>query len=361
MHVVIVYGTRPEIIKLIPLILEIKAHPGLRLSIVNTGQHKEMVRELELLFNIVPDFSLDTMQHDQTLTDILRNVAGKIEPVLKELRPDIVLVQGDTSTVATVGTVCFYNRIPVGHVEAGLRSYNLEEPFPEEFNRRVISIMARLNFAPTAQAADNLMREGIPADKIFVTGNTIVDMVGLARQRVPAGADGAGKKILVTAHRRENHGGGIDNICTAIKQVSRRFPDLVFTWPVHPNPNVKHTVYKQLEGLNNIHLTAPLGYIDLISEIDSSYLVWSDSGGIQEECPSFRKPLLILRNLTERPEVVSSGFGELVGTDTGLIVRRTTELLEDQESYRRMTNGSNPFGDGTAARQIVGILTQYNK
>src|SRR5579872_1600212 len=242
MHVAIVYGTRPEIIKLIPLILEIKAHPGLRLSIVNTGQHKEMVRELEQLFDVVPDFSLDTMQHDQTLTDILRNVAGKIEPVLKELRPDIVLVQGDTSTVATVGTVCFYNRIPVGHVEAGLRSYTLEEPFPEEFNRRVISIMAHLTFAPTAQAADNLLREGIPADKIFVTGNTIVDMVGLARQRVPAGTNGTTRKILVTAHRRENHGEGIYNICAAIKQVSRKFPDLQFTWPVHPNPNVKDAV-----------------------------------------------------------------------------------------------------------------------
>lgn len=361
MHVAVVYGTRPEIIKLIPLILEIKEHKGLRLSIVNTGQHKEMVQELEQLFGIVPDYSLDIMRHDQTLTDIMTNVAIAIEPVLKDLRPDIVLLQGDTSTVATVGTICFYNKIPVGHVEAGLRSYNLEEPFPEEFNRRVISIMARLNFAPTAKSADNLLREGIPSDRIFVTGNTVVDMVRLARQRIPQHSNGTERKILVTAHRRENHGEGINNICAAIRQVSKQFPDIVFTWPVHPNPNVKQAVYQQLQGLDNIRLTNPLGYMDLIKEIDSSILVWSDSGGIQEECPSFKKPLLILRNLTERPEVVTSGFGELVGTDTDRIVRRTVELLSDEESYRQMTSGVNPFGDGTASRQIVDILYEYNK
>ncbi|WP_431212344.1 non-hydrolyzing UDP-N-acetylglucosamine 2-epimerase [Puia sp. P3] len=361
MHVAVVYGTRPEIIKLIPLILEIKEHRDLKLSIVNTGQHKEMVHELEQLFGIVPDYSLDIMRHDQTLTDIMKNVAITVEPVLKELRPDIVILQGDTSTVATVGTICFYNKIPVGHVEAGLRSYNLEEPFPEEFNRRVISIMARLNFAPTAQSADNLLREGIPAEKIFVTGNTVVDMVRLARQRITQHSNGTERKILVTAHRRENHGEGIDNIIAAIKEVSRLYPDLVFTWPVHPNPNVKQTVYQQLQGMKNIRLTDPMGYMDLIKEIDTSFLVWSDSGGIQEECPSFKKPLLILRNITERPEVVTSGFGELIGTDTDRIVRRTVELLSDNESYRKMTSGKNPFGDGTASRQIVDILRDYYK
>jgi UDP-N-acetylglucosamine 2-epimerase len=221
--------------------------------------------------------------------------------------------------------------------------------------------MARLNFAPTAQSADNLLREGIPAEKIFVTGNTVVDMVRLARQRITQHSNGTERKILVTAHRRENHGEGIDNIIAAIKEVSRLYPDLVFTWPVHPNPNVKQTVYQQLQGMKNIRLTDPMGYMDLIKEIDTSFLVWSDSGGIQEECPSFKKPLLILRNITERPEVVTSGFGELIGTDTDRIVRRTVELLSDSESYRKMTSGKNPFGDGTASRQIVDILRDYYK
>jgi UDP-N-acetylglucosamine 2-epimerase (non-hydrolysing) len=361
MKITIVYGTRPEIIKLIPLILKLKEDPRFSLSIVNTGQHKEMVEELERVFQIVPDYSLEVMRHDQTLTDILTNVSVRVEPVLKEVRPDIVLLQGDTSTVATVGTVCFYNKIPIGHVEAGLRSYNLDEPFPEEFNRRVISIMARLNFAPTAQSAENLLREGVPKEKVFVTGNTIVDMVQLARRRAGTNPATGGKKILITAHRRENHGEGISNICTAIRQMNEKFPDVFFTWPVHPNPNVKNVVYRELAGLTNIRLTEPLGYIELIREIDSSFLVWSDSGGIQEECPSFRKPVLILRNLTERPEVVTSGYGELVGTDTDRIVCRTSQLLSDEASYKSMVQGRNPFGDGTASDQIVRILSEFDK
>jgi UDP-N-acetylglucosamine 2-epimerase (non-hydrolysing) len=361
MKIAIVYGTRPEIIKLVPLILKMKAHPDIRLTLISTGQHREMVREVEELFHITPDYSLDIMQPDQTLTDILTNVAAKIEPVLKEAGPDIVLLQGDTSTVATVGTVCFYNKIPVGHVEAGLRSFSLEEPFPEEFNRRVISILAEYNFAPTQQSADNLAREGVPSHKISITGNTIVDMVHLVQKTFLAGPAAPGRKILITAHRRENHGQGILNICAAIRQVSEAFPDIRFIWPVHPNPNVKQVVYQALENVKNIHLTPPLSYIELIREMNESFLVWSDSGGIQEECPSFKKPLLILRNNTERPEVVTSGFGELVGTDTGLIVARTAALLKDEESYRRMSQGTNPFGDGTASDRIINILLGPNK
>jgi len=356
MKVVIVYGTRPEIIKLVPLILLMRKEPGIELQLINTGQHKEMVEEIEKLFGISPEYSLGIMQHNQTLTDILINVASRIEPVLKKIQPHVVVVQGDTSTVATVGTVCFYNQIPVGHVEAGLRSYNLEEPFPEEFNRRVISIMARYNFAPTPQAAANLVREGVNKDNIYVTGNTIVDMVQLAQGRLASSAHANGRQILITAHRRENHGEGIKNICNAVKKMSAAFPELHFTWPVHPNPNVKEVVYHELGQLSAVTLVPPLSYMELISALHQSDLVWSDSGGIQEECPSFRKPVLILRNVTERPEVVESGFGELVGTNTDRIVGRSTELLQKKEEYHKMTAGQNPFGDGTASRQITDIL-----
>ena len=299
------------------------------LKIINIGQHKEMVSEVEELFTIVPHYSLDVMQHDQTLTDILQNVSVKVEPILKEIRPDIVLLQGDTSSAATVGTICFYNKIPVGHVEAGLRSGNLAEPFPEEFNRRVISIVAHLNFAPTQLAADNLLREGIPAQRVVVTGNTIVDMVELVRGGIHADKNGESRKILITAHRRENHGTGIYDICAAVKKIAMEFPDVYFTWPVHPNPSVKDMVYKELSGLKNVILKSPLNYLELIKELDESYIVWSDSGGIQEECPSFKKPLLILRNVTERPEVVTSGFGELVGTDAERIVTADFPIIKE--------------------------------
>jgi UDP-N-acetylglucosamine 2-epimerase (non-hydrolysing) len=363
MRIAIVYGTRPEIIKLVPLILKMQAQNGIELTLINTGQHREMVGEIEKLFGITPDYSLDIMQHNQTLTDILQNVARTVEPVLKTVNPDIVLLQGDTSTVATVGTICFYNKIPVGHVEAGLRSYNLDEPFPEEFNRRIISIMAKFNFAPTLQSAENLLKEGVAADKIIVTGNTVVDMVELAKMKlIHTGNQHNGKspkKILITAHRRENHGEGILNICAAVKQMNRDFPDLHFIWPVHPNPNVKSVIYQELEGLNNVVLSAPLNYMELIKALDESFLVWSDSGGIQEECPSFRKPVLILRNVTERPEVVTSGFGELVGTDTGLIVRKSSTLLSDPKVYESMTTGTNPFGDGTASLKIISTIVEY--
>jgi UDP-N-acetylglucosamine 2-epimerase (non-hydrolysing) len=361
MKIAIVYGTRPEIIKLTPLILRLKENDSIELTLINTGQHKEMVSEIETLFGLRPHFSLEVMQHNQTLTDILRNVAFRVEGVLKELSPNLVLLQGDTSTVASVGMVCFYNKIPVGHVEAGLRSYNLEEPYPEEFNRRVISIMAELNFAPTLKAADNLMREGVPADKIAVTGNTIVDMVQLARKRINLDNKMIVRKILITAHRRENHGVGIKNICEAIKAMNKKFPDLRFVWPVHPNPNVQETVYNELDGLDNVQLTEPLGYIELMRELEESYLIWSDSGGIQEECPSFGKPVLILRNVTERPEVVTSGFGKLVGTDVGRIIELSSRLLTDKDEYRRMTLGTNPFGDGTASDKIVEAILKKVK
>lgn len=356
MNIAVIYGTRPEIIKLVPLIMKLRQQPSVKLTLINTGQHREMVSEVEKLFHLKADFSLNVMQHDQSLTTILLNVAEKIEPVLKSLKPKVVLLQGDTTTVATVGTVCFYNKIPVGHVEAGLRSYNLAEPFPEEFNRRTISIMAEFNFAPTKLSADNLIKEGIHKDKVFITGNTIVDMVQLVRRKVKSQGLAKRKKILITAHRRENHGGGLLNICSAVARVIERFPEIEFKWPVHPNPNVKETVYAELGKSKNVFLVPPLDYFSLVKELEESYLVWSDSGGIQEECPSFKKPLLILRNVTERPEVVSSGFGILVGTNADAIVENTTRLLNSKKAYFDMIQGQNPFGDGKASDAIVEIL-----
>ncbi|MGN6415927.1 MAG: non-hydrolyzing UDP-N-acetylglucosamine 2-epimerase [Pseudobacter sp.] len=358
MKISVVYGTRPEIIKLVPLILQMQQNPAIELVLISTGQHREMVEEIEGYFNIRPHYNLNIMQHNQSLTDIMLNVTAKIDPVLKEEKPDVVLVQGDTSTVATVGTVCFYNKIPVGHIEAGLRSYNLEEPFPEEFNRRLISIFARYNFAPTAQAAQNLLREGVSPDRVFVTGNTIVDMVQLVKKKGMVNSTPARRKVLITAHRRENYGAGILNICTAVKRMAAEYPELDFVWPVHPNPNVKEVVYRELGDLPQLTLTPPMNYFELINQLNDAYLVWSDSGGIQEECPSFKKPVLILRNVTERPEVVENGFGELVGTEVDRIVSRSVQLLEDDAAYLAMTSGANPFGDGTTSQQIIDLLLQ---
>ncbi len=361
MKISIVYGTRPELLKLVPLIKVFKDDPDFELTVINTGQHQEMLTEIERRFEIVPDFKLDSMKAFQSLTRLHTRICDLIEPILLDIKPELVLLQGDTATVAAVGLVCFFNKIAVGHVEAGLRSFNLEEPFPEEFNRRSISIFAKYNFAPTELSANNLRNEKVDTSSIFVTGNTIVDMVRIMRTKHLNGTEVSGKQILVTSHRRENHGDGILNICNAIKEVSKKHPDLKFIWPLHPNPNVKGVVEDQLGSLKNVMLTAPMDYFDLVKVLESSYLVWTDSGGIQEECPSFVKPCLILRNVTERPEVVDSGFGMLVGTNEELIVTETLRLLEDQTLYKQRISGSNPFGDGFAADQIKEIIKKERR
>jgi len=357
MKVVVVYGTRPELIKMIPVIYALKKS-SLNTIVINTGQHKEMVAELERDFDITPDISLEIMTANQTLTDILVNVAKAIDPVLKEIDPDLVLLQGDTSTVATVGTVCFYNKFKVGHVEAGLRSFDMMQPFPEEFNRRIISLFATLNFAPTLRSKQNLLNEGVNDAAIFVTGNTVVDMIKLVQEKFFENVPVDKNKILITAHRRENHGEGIRNVCTSISKMLGEFPDLKFVWPIHPNPNVRAALDKELLNNERITFCDPLNYISLAKELKSSYLVWTDSGGIQEECPSFKKPVLILRNVTERPEVVDSGFGVLTGTDPDVVCDYTRRLLTSETYYQQMISGSNPFGDGTAAKQIVEIIKQ---
>lgn len=343
---------------MIPVIYALK-QSDIKAVIINTGQHKEMVSELERDFDIKPDISLEVMMANQTLTDILVNVAKAIDPVLREISPDLVLLQGDTSTVATVGTVCFYNKFKVGHVEAGLRSFDMMQPFPEEFNRRIISLFASLNFAPTFKSKQNLLNEGVSSKAIFVTGNTVVDMIKLVQEKFFENVPVDKNKILITAHRRENHGEGIRNVCTSISTMLAEFPDLKFVWPIHPNPNVRAAIDKELLTNNRVTFCDPLNYISLAKELKSSYLVWTDSGGIQEECPSFKKPVLILRNVTERPEVVDSGFGVLTGTDPEIVCDHTRRLLKDEEYYKQMISGINPFGDGTAAKQIVEIIKQH--
>lgn len=357
-RIAIVYGTRPELIKLVPLILKMQKHPLISLCIINTGQHIEMVEDVETAFNIKPDYNMDIMQHNQSLTDILINVAKGIETIIKNERFDLMIVQGDTSTASTVATVSFYNKLKIAHVEAGLRSFNIIEPFPEEFNRKLISLIASYNFAPTVTACNNLLKEGIPTGNIYLVGNTIVDMVKMLKDNPDYQQQGFNKKkILITAHRRENHGTGIKNICRAVKIIAQKYPGIIFTWPVHPNPNVLEIVTKELQHIKEVTLTKPLSYLQLTKELNESFMVWTDSGGIQEECPSFQKPVLILRNVTERPEVVDAGFGIIVGSDTEKIVQAAIGLLENDSLYKAMTSGKNPFGDGNTCETIIKILT----
>lgn len=356
--IVIVYGTRPELIKLIPLIKLMKANNQINLLLINTGQHKEMVEELEQVFDITPNINLNIMQHNQSLNQIMINVAQAINPILIKEKPAIVLVQGDTSTASTVATTCFYNKIPVGHIEAGLRSFNIYEPYPEEFNRKVISLLATFNFTPTTNATNNLLAEGVNKATIFEVGNTIVDMVALVKEKYIQNITYNENLILITAHRRENHGEGILAICKAIKKLVTTHPHLKFIWPLHPNPNVKDVVTNELKDIANVQLTVPLSYLSLTQIMQSCKLIWSDSGGIQEECPSFKKPVLILRNVTERPEVVTSGFGKIVGTNIDEIVKQTILILSNDEVYQSMIEGKNPFGNGTASQQIINIILE---
>jgi len=355
MRIFIVYGTRPELIKVAPLILKLQEIPSVALTIVSTGQHKEMLTSLEKLFGITPDVSLAIMTTNQTVNSVVSKVIAKVDELIIDRQPELVFVQGDTATVLGTAMACFYSKIKVAHIEAGLRSFDLEHPFPEEFNRKVVSIFADYNFAPTALSASNLLKEGVSEDKVFVTGNTVIDALKILSQKVVAKSQPK-RTILVTAHRRENHGSGMLAICEAIKTLLSERSDLSFVWPLHPNPNVKEFVERQMAGVEGITFTPPMDYLSLIEIMKSSYLIWTDSGGIQEEAPSFKKPVIILREVTERPEVVTAGFGELTGTNTSLILESTRKLLDDELYYQSRVSGKNPFGDGDACEQIIEIL-----
>ncbi|HYJ86607.1 MAG TPA: UDP-N-acetylglucosamine 2-epimerase (non-hydrolyzing) [Pyrinomonadaceae bacterium] len=364
--VVTIVGTRPEVIKMAPVVIELERRKSqFDHLLVTTSQHREMLFPALAMFGMKPDVDLDLMQENQALASFASRSLSALSNLFAELSPEIILVQGDTTTVMTAALAAFYSGIRIGHVEAGLRSFQKRNPFPEEINRRIAGCIANLHFAPTECARDNLLREGIPAEDIFITGNTIVDAL---RSIPPVSAfeepllEGikfdTSRILLVTVHRRENHGPNLKSICTALKMLVGRFANLEIVFPVHLNPNVRGMVYEELGQTAGIHLTEPLSYRDLLGVMSRCYLILTDSGGIQEEAVSFDKPVLVLREVTERPEVIEVGAGKLIGTKTESIIDEVSDLLVNQQRYELMSNAKNPFGDGHAAARIVDILSQ---
>jgi UDP-N-acetylglucosamine 2-epimerase (non-hydrolysing) len=356
--VCLVIGTRPEAIKMAPVIAAIRSHPGLRPLVVTTAQHREMLSQALDVFGIVPDIDLGLMQDGQNLGVFTSRAMQALTDCFIEHQPQFLLVQGDTSTVTAAAMAAFYQGIPIGHIEAGLRSFDLSSPFPEEINRRIATCTATFHFAPTNAARSNLVAEGVPEGDIFVTGNTVVDalqMIG-ARSRFDTAAleavNWSRPVILATVHRRESQGPALEEICDALDEIVRE-RDVSIVFPVHLNPRVRDVVHQRLGASERIHLVDPLPYPDLLEVMRRCTIVLSDSGGIQEEVPSFRKPILILRDTTERPEVVDAGFGRLVGTGRQAIVEWSMRLLGDEVLRARMSAGANPFGDGRAAARIA--------
>lgn len=359
----LVIGTRPEAIKMAPVVAAIRAHPNLEPLVIATTQHREMLKQALDVFGITPDVDLGLMQNGQNLGVFTSRAMHALTDTFLEYKPDFLLVQGDTSTVTAAALAAFYQGIPIGHIEAGLRSFDLSSPFPEEVNRRVATCTATVHFAPTNEARRNLVAEGIPEGDIFVTGNTVVDAIQMVPRRdhfdTPALNQvpwTSRRVLLTTVHRRESLGDHLESICDALVSIVETHPEVHIVFPVHLNPRVREPVLRRLGAHPQITLLDPLPYPDLLEVMRRVYFVLSDSGGIQEEVPTFRKPILILRDCTERPEVVTAGFGELVGSDAATIVARTSALLGDDVLYRRRSSGENPFGDGTAAIQIANVV-----
>ena len=366
MRILCVFGTRPEAIKFIPVIKELNAR-NIDTIICDTGQHKEMTEQVLDLAGIKPDINLEIMQPNQTLTQVTLAMLEKMDTVLDEYNPDCVLVLGDTNTAFAATLAAYYKKIAVGHIEAGLRSGDIYAPFPEEVNRRMASTIAKFHFAPTEDAKSNLIKENI-SDNIYVTGNTVVDALLYFRDKLYNDANLLNeietalpffntdkKTILVTAHRRENFGDGFKNICDALLEIANR-DDTQIVLPVHPNPNVKNIVEEKLGNTPNIHLIPPQHYLPFIYMMDKSYLIMTDSGGIQEEAPTLGRPIIVMRKNTERPEGVDAGTAILVGTNREKIVSSVFELLDNENSYNKMSKAHNPYGDGNAASKIVKIL-----
>ncbi|MGH2819188.1 MAG: non-hydrolyzing UDP-N-acetylglucosamine 2-epimerase [Actinomycetota bacterium] len=364
MKVLSVFGTRPEAIKMAPVVRELERHPAhIESRVCVTGQHRTMLDQVLDLFGITPDHDLDVMRDGQSPTQVAARVMASLEPILKVERPDWILVQGDTTTVTAAALAAFYARVRVGHVEAGLRSFELHNPFPEEMNRRLATVMADLHFAPTEGALENLIFEGVPFERTLVTGNTVIDALQqvAAMDYHPAGGPLAGlswnkRLVLVTSHRRENHGAPLESICRAVLDIAATQPDVEVAFTIHPNPTVRETVYPLLSGVPNIRLLPPLEYLPLVHLLTRCDLVLTDSGGLQEEAPSLGKPVLVLRDNTERPEAVKAGTVRLVGTERAAIRSAALELLRDEDSYRRMARAVNPYGDGHASPRIVEAL-----
>ncbi len=367
MKILSIFGTRPEAIKMAPVVHELAKRDDIESHVCVTAQHREMLDQVLSLFEIEPDIDLNLMRPNQSLAQITASVFTHLDPILEKMKPDWVLVQGDTTTVMSAALNAYYRRIKVGHVEAGLRTHNKWEPFPEEVNRRVAGITADLHFAPTKWSRNNLLKEGVDAEIVHVTGNPVIDALKfVAAQKVPTRVSSlistfAPKRlILVTAHRRENHGQPLEQICIALKEIASRW-DVEILYPVHLNPNVKNPVHRLLGNVENITLLEPLEYLPLVHLMKNVDLVLTDSGGIQEEAPAFGVPVLVLRDVTERPEGVQAGTLKLVGTDKERIVREANYLLNDSLAHAAMAQAVNPFGDGHSAEKIVNLLENFEK
>jgi len=363
LKVTVVIGTRPEAIKMCPVVYELKKNKLFKTVVLVTGQHKEMLSQVLKIFEVEPDYDLRLMEEDQSLSRLSSKAIPAMEKVLKDERPDILLVQGDTTTSFVASLAALYEHISVGHVEAGLRTYKKYYPFPEEMNRKLISVISDINFAPTKSASDNLKKEGVPDEKIYITGNTVIDALFYALRRTRGKYEkihtGTNRLVLMTAHRRENFGKPMEDICKAVNQLIDEYEDIEVIYPVHKNPNVRKVVYEHLSNRSRIHLIEPVDYIDFVNLMNDSYFILTDSGGIQEEAPSLGKPVLVLRNETERPEAVQAGTVKIVGTDNASILSNCKILLDNKGEYNKMANAINPYGDGTASKQIVNILKSF--
>ena len=366
MKIMLVFGTRPEAIKMCPLVNELKTRENINIKVCVTGQHKQMLNQVLEVFNVKPDYDLSIMTEKQTLFDITINILNKIKPVLEKEKPDVCLVHGDTSTSFVTALACFYLQIPVGHVEAGLRTYNIYSPFPEEFNRQAVSIISKFNFAPTERAKNNLLKEGRAPQSIWVTGNTVIDALKTTVKKdyyhpeLEWASDS--RLIFITAHRRENLGEPMRNMFRAIKRVLDENPDIKALYPVHMNPVIRQIAGEELGSCDRIHLIEPVDVFDCHNLMAKSYLVLTDSGGIQEEAPSLGKPVLVMRDTTERPEGVEVGTLRLVGTNEKMIYDNFSELLTNKDAYNKMAKSVNPFGDGFASKRIADVLSnpEYN-
>jgi UDP-N-acetylglucosamine 2-epimerase (non-hydrolysing) len=366
-----IFGTRPEAIKMAPVIKQLKAVPAIQNKVCVTGQHRQMLDSVLESFKIVPDFNLDVMTGRQSLSALTAKILTKLDAVYKEFKPHLVLVHGDTTTTLAASLSAYYHHIPIAHVESGLRTKNLNSPWPEEGNRKLTGALASIHFAPTVSAQENLLFEGVPIESIHVTGNTVIDaLFEMARslssdpkltyqlQQEFSYLKSDRKLILVTGHRRENFGQGFKEICGALATIARSYDDVDIVYPVHLNPQVQEPVNALLGGMENLYLIPPVGYLPFIYLMKASYLILTDSGGIQEEAPSLGKPVLVMRNVTERPEAVAAGTVKLVGTAVNSIVTHVNQLLTDEAMYQRMSQAQNPYGDGNAAARIVEIIVK---
>jgi UDP-N-acetylglucosamine 2-epimerase (non-hydrolysing) len=369
--ILIVFGTRPEAIKMAPVVTEfLKYKKKFKTRICVTAQHRSMLDQVLTIFNIKVHYDLNIMKPNQNLYDITSNVLLKMNDVLNDFKPDVVLVHGDTTTTSATSLACFYQKIPVGHVEAGLRTGNIYSPWPEEMNRKLTGAIAKYHFAPTSTSQKNLLKEGVPRNNIYITGNTVIDALYMITNRIKKDKNLKSKieneifkfgfkinrskrLILVTGHRRENFGEGFINICKALKEIALNYKDVDILYPVHLNPNVQKPVYKILSDINNVHLIEPIDYLPFVYLMNEAYLIITDSGGIQEEAPSLGKPVLVMRDTTERPEAVTAGTVKIVGTKREKIFREASKLLNDKKLYYKMSKAHNPYGDGKACPRIL--------